>query len=194
MTLSTRSKLIHRSVLTGLMSLIALVTGCLNPEFLNQNARVLYPVAPGDEPFVLIWIVNDTPATIDIPLVYDDGLNENVYQILALSPEVRETGILLEWPVLEVAIGDLDDPWVPSMIATFPDGTVSAVPFGNEALVAGSHFQKGDALVFYLNEDSRSDAFISVGIGKLDAEEQPPFYTRADPFEAARLLLILNGF
>jgi hypothetical protein len=174
--------------------LLAACTGCLNPKIVNSVTDNFYPLVPGQEPYLLVRVINDTTATIDIPIVYDNGVGSNEYIILGLTPEMRETGIVLPWPVLRLAIGDLDDPFASGLIATLPNGNISAVPFGHDALVAGTDYDKGDGIIFYVTTDSRSQFYITVSIGLIDATHQPTQFTRADPFEAVRLILLLNGF
>ena len=75
-----------------------------------------------------------------------------------------------------------------------PDGSISAVPFGYNALEAGVDYVSGDGIIFSLNGDVRSPAYVRVNIGYIDAELQPDGFSRADPFEAANLILLLGGF
>lgn len=192
---SPRSRLSRFAYLGALVFLLASATsGCLSPEFLNQQTGLVYPTAPGDQSFVLVRVVNDTPATLDIPISWDDGIQENTFFIEALTPEGRETGVLIQWPVLRVGLGDLDSPATPSIVASFPDGGTSFVPFGLAALERNVDFENGDTVVFFINEDVRSDAFISVDAGLVEGEAQAGQAFRADPFETVRLLLTLNGF
>jgi hypothetical protein len=174
--------------------LLATCTGCLNPDVANYATGRLFPVVPGEQPFLLIRVINNTASTLDIPIVYDDGTGEQEYIITGLTPEVYETGIVLEWPVIRVALCDLDNAFRPTIIATLPDGSISAVPFGHDALQAGVDYNEGDGIVFSLNADVRSEAYITVNIGLIKASEQPTSFTRADPFEAANLVLLLSGF
>ena len=169
-------------------------TGCLNDQLFNQATGRLYPIVPGNEPFLLVRVINNTDATIDVPIVYNDGAADREFVITGLTPGVYETGIVLDWPVMRVALCDLDNPYRPSIIATLPDGSISAVPFGYEALEAGVQYDAGDGIIFSLNGDVRSGAYIRVNIGYIDADWQPDTFTRADPFEAAKLILLLGGF
>lgn len=180
----------------GLMTLGLLIScgGCLNDELVNRFSGRLYPIVPGDQPFLLVRVINQTDASLDVPIVYDDGAGTHEYVVTALTPLARETGIALDWPVLRVALCDLDNPYVTTIIATLPDGSISAVPFGYRALEAGVDYNKGDGITFSLNGDVRSGAYIRVNIGFTRADWQPQRFTRADPFEAANLILLLNGF
>lgn len=180
--------------LVVMLGAISLCAGCLNPEFLNANVGNLYPIAPGDEPFVLVRIINDTTATLDIPVLWDDGTNVQTYNLTGLSPEVRDTGVLVNWPVTRVALGDIDNPWLANITASFEDGSVSGIPFGQQALRRTVDFDRGDAIIFSFNEDSRNPVYIRVSVGIIDGDAQPTTYTRADPFEAVRLVLALSGF
>jgi len=178
------------------LCLLPLMGGCLNPELVNSVAGTMYPTAPGDEPFLLIRVVNDTPATLDVPIVYDDGVSSTppIYLINGLTPEVRETGVLLDWPVFSVAPGSLTEPWFPAITANLPDGSTASIPFGLQAPRSGVDYDSGDTVIFYITEDPRSQAYMTVSVGVIDGATQPATFSRADPFEAVRLILTINGF
>ena len=177
-----------------LLGLLSLSTGCLNPALLNQQLGGYYPTAPGDQRFVLVRVINDTPAVLDVPIVYDNGIETSIYLIDGLTPEGRETGVLLDWPVLRVGIGDLDNPLLPSIIASFPDGGTSFVPFGQQSLQTGVDYNNGDAILFYINEDNRSPLYITVSVGLIDGDTQLADFSRGDPFAMVTGLLAVNGF
>lgn len=185
-----------RSLVLGLLALALLVpcTGCLNDQLFNQISGRLYPIVPVNQPFLLVRVINNTNATLDVPIVYSDGTADREYLITGLTPEARETGIVLDWPVMELALCDLNNPYRATIIATLEDGSISAVPFGYDALQAGVDYAAGDGIVFSLNGDVRSDAYIRVNVGYIDADRQPDSYTRADPFEAVHYILLLAGF
>lgn len=183
--------------LAGIMLLVLLLLmgGCLNPDFLNSAVGGFYPTAPGDEPFIMVRVINDTSATLDVPIVYDDGTTPTfTYIIRGLTPEGRDTGILLDWPVLRVALGDLNNPVLPLIVAYFPDGSSSGVPFGQQALEAGVDYDRGDTVIFHITEDSRSASYIRVSTGLIDGAGQQGTFDRGDPFARLRLLLISSGF
>jgi len=194
----------RRAACTGslmvILGLLPFCGGCLNPALFNQASGALFPTAPGDEPFLAVRVINDTTATLDVPIMYDDGLTylsplppNPTFLITDLTPEVRETGVVLRWPVLRVALGDLDNPVLPAIVARLPEGQTAGAPFGHRALEVGVDYDRGDTIIFYINEDSRSAAVLTVSIGVIDgaAQGQP---SRADPFEATRLLLEAGGF
>lgn len=188
------SKAARRTKSMTLM-LLPLVAGCLNPNFLNSSVGGFYPTAPGDEPFIMVRVINDTSATLDIPIVYDDGTTPTyTYIIRGLTPAGRDTGILLEWPVLRVALGDLNNPVLPLILAYYPDGSSSGVPFGQAALEAGVDYDRGDTIIFHITEDSRSAAYIRVSSGLIDGAGQTGTFDRGNPFERLRLLLFSSGF
>ncbi len=170
-------------------------TGCLSPELVNQTIGGLYPTAPGAQPYVAIRVINDTTATLDIPVVYDDGTVPTYsYLIQGLTPEGRDTGIVLQWPIIRVAVGDLNNPLSPLILAYFPDGSTSAVIFGQPALQAGVDYDRGDTIVFHFIQDSRSSAYIRVQPGRiLGADQQGPF-TRDNPFERLQVFQTVTGF
>lgn len=175
--------------------LLPLLAGCLNPELVNQAVGGLYPTAPGSEPFIAVRVVNDTSATLDIPIVYDDGsVPTYMFLIQGLTPQGRDTGIVLEWPIVRVAVGDLNNPYLPQILAYYPNGATSGVIFGHPALQAGVDFERGDTIIFRFIEDSRSAAYIRVDIGRIAGASQQGAFTRGDPFERLRILMVLNGY
>jgi len=183
--------------LTGMMwvALLPMAGGCLNPDFLNSTVGGFYPTAPGDEPFIMVRVINDTSATLDVPIVYDDGTTPTfTYIIRGLTPEGRDTGILLDWPILRVALGDLNNPILPLILAYYPDGSSSGVAFGQEALDAGVDYDRGDTIIFHITEDSRSAAYIRVSTGLIDGANQSGSFDRGDPFERLNLLMVGSGF
>jgi hypothetical protein len=183
--------------------LLTVATGCLSPEFVNQ-VRVglgnrftpqLYPVAPGEEPYVLVRLTNNTSSILDVIVSWDTGAGEQSVQITDLDPEYRETAFLLEWPITRLGLGDLDDPLESTAItATLPDGAFSTVSAFIPPLEAGTDFGRGDTIYFDITESGQSPSFIYVSVGRVNAEKQPTEFTRADPFEAVRLLLDRGGF
>lgn len=185
--------------------LLATSTGCLNPEFVNQLGVALpfnfgpqlYPVAPGNEPFIMVRIINDTSSTIDVALVYDTGTAQPVIPVTDITPGFRETGLLLNWPITRLGMGNLNNPFsiaTPAIVAELPDGGTSTVAFGRQTLLAGTDFARGDTVVFQVTEDPRSPAVITISVGRIRGATQPSFFTRANPFEAVRLILALEGF
>lgn len=178
-----------------ILTALPVLAGCINPEFLNQISGVYYPVAPGDEQYVMIRVVNDTTATLDVPIVWDNGTTPTFrYLIRGLSPEGRDTGLLLDWPILRVAVGDLDNPYGPEIVANFSGGQSSGVYFGRSALQANVDFKRGDTIIFQFTADNRSPAYIRVTVGRIDGEKQSAEALRADPFTLLRLLTTGLGF
>src|SRR5688500_14989155 len=79
----------------------SLMTGCLNPNMLNSTAGGLYPLAPGDQPFVLATVINDTQATIDVQILVDEGRSTPTpYFFNDLDPQSRTAGTLIPFPFL----------------------------------------------------------------------------------------------
>lgn len=188
------SKLTRLTVMM-LVALLPMTGGCLNPDFLNSTVGGYYPTAPGDEPFVMIRVINETSAMLDIPIVYDDGTTPTfTYIIRGLTPTGRDTGILLDWPILRIALGDLNNPMLPLILAYYPDGSSGAVAFGQAALEAGVDYDRGDTIIFHFTEDSRSAAYIRVSAGLIDGATQTGSFDRGDPFERLRLLMTSTGF
>jgi hypothetical protein len=175
--------------------LLPLVAGCLNPELVNQTIGGLYPTAPGDQPFIAVRVVNDTSAILDIPIVYDDGtVPTYTFLVQGLTPAGRDTGIVLEWPITRVAVGNLDNPYLVQIVAYYPDGTTSGVYFGHPALQAGVDYVEGDTIIFRFVEDSRSPAYIRVDPGRIAGSSQQGTFTRGDPFQRLQILMMMNGY
>ncbi len=100
----------------------------------------------------------------------------------------------MESPIIRVAVGDLNNPLSPLILAYFPDGSTSAVIFGQPALQAGVDYDRGDTIVFHFIQDSRSSAYIRVQPGRiLGADQQGPF-TRDNPFERLQVFQTVTGF
>ncbi|GMV97407.1 MAG: hypothetical protein AMXMBFR83_17650 [Phycisphaerae bacterium] len=171
------------------LMLSALAGGCLNPDFVSTNLGGLYPSAPGDEPFLLVRVVNDTTATLDIPISFEDGTNSLPFTITDLTPAGREVGVLLDWPVTRVAVGDLENPFLPSVVASLPNGINVVIPPNQYALRAGVDYNRGDAIVYRFVADARNPAAIGVTIAKIDGSTQQGPFTRADTFRTVRQLL-----
>jgi len=166
-----------------------LTASCLNPDFVSQTAGGLYPSAPGDEPFLLVRIVNDTTATLDVPIMYDDGTGPQAFVFLDLSPEAREAGVLLDWPVSSLNVGSLDSPFLPAITATLPDGTNLLVAANLNPAAAGVDFVRGDALLYRFVADARNEAAIGVTVARIDGSTQAGPFSRADTFRTVRQIL-----
>ena len=170
-------------------------TGCLNPQFVNATTGRLYPTAPGAQPFLAVRVINDTTATLDIPIVYDDGTVPTfTYLIQGLTPTGRDTGVLLPWPIIRVAVGNLDNPLSAFILAYFPDGTTSGVMFGQAALQAGVNYNSGDTIIFHFVQDSRSSAYIRVQVGITSGASQQGPFARENPYERLQILKTVTGF
>jgi hypothetical protein len=176
------------------VSVLTLSLSCINPALLNQGTGALYPLAPGDTPFVMLLVVNDTTADLDVTFNVDYGALQPVpYFFKTLSPGIHERGALVPYPFLRVAIGSLTNPFDPSIVAHLPTGLTVQVPFGHAPLVAGQDFQRGDTLVFHLVGDTRSASAITVDVGRIAGSSQTGPFTRADTFQTVELLLLQNG-
>lgn len=175
---------------------LPLLAGCLNPQTVNSLVGGLYPIAPGNTPFLAVRVINNSKATLDqVPIVYDNGSSAPpVYYISDLSPEAYDTGILLQWPVYRLAIGSLTDPYLPSIQASFTDiGSTTTAPFGHPALVAGVDYNSGDTIIFEIVGYSQSQTYLTVGLGRIEGASQGPSF-REDPFVVVWQLLATKGF
>ncbi|UCD27415.1 MAG: hypothetical protein JSV03_09820 [Planctomycetota bacterium] len=191
--------MLHRScrlfAIGVLICLSPFLGGCLNPELINQTFGGLYPTAPGDTPFVLTSVVNQTTADLDLRIFADDGSVQPPFNYFVnLRPEDKMVGTLFDWPMIQISIGDPNNVNEPSVVATYPNGLTVQIPFGRPPLVAGQDFDSGDAIVFLFTEDPRSETGIALSVGIIDGATQQGPFTRADTFETIRLLLIRNGF
>src|SRR5215212_6616540 len=72
------------------------VLSCINPQVLNKSSGGLYPLAPGDQPFVLVTFLNDTTANISAQLLVDVGRTEpNFFFFQNFSPGEHTQGVLI---------------------------------------------------------------------------------------------------
>lgn len=186
--------IVSRAFGLALLGLVPLATGCLNPNLVNQAVGGFYPTAPGDTPFLMVQVINNTQARLDVPIVYDNGVTTPTFFIRDLNPLSYDTGVVLAWPILRVAIGDLNDPVAPTISATYANGATQSVPFGHPALQAGVDYQRGDTIVFIVTGNAQSPAYLAVSVGRIDGATQVGSTQRADPFGVAELLLLQNGF
>lgn len=173
------------------VALLSLTAGCLNPGFVNTVSNNIYPLAPGDEPFVLVRMVNQTSAAITANIDADFGIDETYGPITQNLSDYEEVGFLLEAPVVRVTLGDIDaDPFEPTLQALFPTGLNVLFPIGLEPLELGQDYSMGDTIVYVFYNDSRSETSIRVSVGVIDGDTQlGPF--RANTFDTVRQLLQL---
>ncbi|MHC4442020.1 MAG: hypothetical protein ACYTF1_04035 [Planctomycetota bacterium] len=161
---------------------------------MNRTFGTFYPTAPGDTPFVLATVVNQTSAVLDLRIFADDGSIQPPSVLFTnLNPDEEVAGTLFDWPVLRLSLGDPNDTFSPSIVATFPDGLTIQMPFNRPALIAGQDYDSGDNVIFFFTEDPRSQTGIGISVGVIDGAGQTGPFTRADTFETIRLLLIVNG-
>lgn len=176
------------------MVLPALSASCLNPAFVAQTTgNRLYPQAPGDQPFLLVRVVNDTQAMLNIPITYDDGTGAKTFLVRNLSPAGREVGVLLDWPITRVGIGSLDNPFLPSVTVALPNGTNVLIPVNQFALQAGVDFQRGDAILFRFTAAAQNPAAIGVTVARINGADQTGPFTRADTFLTVSQILQLTA-
>lgn len=182
-----------RFAVLGTLLLPGLLTSCLNPDVVNQSAGGLYPAAPGDEPFLLVRVINETQADLTrVPVSYDDGTGTKTVNLF-IPVGNRGTGVLLDWPVTRVTVGTLDSPLIPSITATLEQGTDVVIPALVSPAQAEADYVRGDALVYRITSDSRNPAAINVSLYKIDGStEQGPF-SRADTFRTVRQILEVNS-
>ncbi len=183
-----------RRLALALLGTLPLASGCLNPNLVNQAVGSFYPTAPGNTPFLMVQVVNQSQARLDVPIVYDNGVTTPTFYIRSLNPLSHDTGVVLPWPVLRLAIGDLTNPLAPTISATYANGAVQAVPFGHAALRAGVDYQRGDTILFVITGNAQSPAYLNVSIGRIDGAADAGATQRADPFGITELLLLQNGF
>lgn len=170
------------------------LVSCLNPEVFNSASGGLYPIAPGDQPFVLVEVINETTADIDFTISVDEGrVTPKTYVFSDISPLTRDAGVLLPYPFLRLALGDLENPFAPAITATLPDGLTVQVPSMQYALQAGVNFKQGDTVIYHVVSDARSPAAITISAAVIDGSTQTGPFSRADTFQTVRQLLLLNG-
>lgn len=173
--------------------MLCFTAGCLNPDFVNQTTGNLIPTAPGDTPFLLVDVINQTTATVDFNFFVDEGAGVQAQSTIQnLTPQVRSHGRVYAWPVISVGLGSSDSPFEPALVATFPNGLTVQVPAGR-TLYANEDFFEGDSVIFLIEEDARSPTFISVTAGRVDGSTQTGPFPRGDTFQTMQLILLRNG-
>lgn len=183
----------HLLLVATALACLPLVS-CLNPEVFNSASGGLYPVAPGDQPFVLVEVVNDTTADVDFTITVDEGrVTPKTYVFSDITPLTRDAGVLIPYPFLRLALGDLENPFAPAVTATLPDGLTIQVPSMQYALQAGVNFNQGDTIIYRLVADARSPTAITVSAAIIDGAGQTGPFSRADTFQTVTQLLLLNG-
>lgn len=186
-----------KSAMIFAMATVALFAGgCLNPQNLNSVTGNLFQTAPGDEPYVAVRVINDSQATLElIPIVYDSGQNPppSPYYLVALTPQAKDTGVVIPWPVISLAIGSLTQPLLPSIQATFPNGSTTTIPFGHPALQAGVDYVQGDTIVFRVVPAYQSQSYLTVSIGRIEGSAQTST-PREDTYGKLTAILNLYGF
>ena len=179
-----------RTLIGLVVALLPVLTAsCLNPDFVGQTFGGLYPSAPWDEPFLLVRVVNDTLATLDVPIWYDDGTGPQPFLFRDITPQAREAGVLLDWPVAQVNVGSLDTPFATTIVASLPDGTNVLVAPNQFPAQAGVDFNRGDALIYRFTAANTNPAAITVSIARIDGSTQQGPFSRADTFRTVRQLL-----
>jgi hypothetical protein len=159
----------------------------------NETTGNLYPSAPGDQPFLLVRVLNDTSSTLrTVPIAYDTGTGARTFN-LTVYPQEGAPGILLDWPVTQVAVGSLQSPVLPSITATLPDGTNVVIPPLLFPAQAGVDFNSGDTLVYRFTSASSNPAAIYVNLSRIAGSTQTGPFTRADTFRTVAQVLELNA-
>ena len=57
-----------RNICLVMLMVLPCLAGCLNPDIVSTTVGGLYPTAPGNEQFVLVRLINQTTATLDVPI------------------------------------------------------------------------------------------------------------------------------
>jgi hypothetical protein len=182
----------RRLLILAVALLPVFMASCLNPDVVNNSTGGLYPTAPGDEPFLLVRIINDTGSDLtQVPIVYDRGTGPLTYNLSVLAGE-RGTGILLDWPVTMVNVGSLDSPLIPAITVQLSSGSNVVIPGLLNNAQASVDYVRGDTLVYRFTADTRNPAAINVSLLKIDGSTQTGPFTRADTFRTVRQLLELS--
>jgi hypothetical protein len=187
----------HSDIKRGCAALAAvflpvLTASCLNPAVVNQTSGGLYPSAPGDEPFLLIRVINDTDADLTrVPVAYDNGTGPQTFDLSILKGQ-QGMGILLDWPVTKVTVGALDSALVPAITVTLATGEDVVIPSLINPAQANVDFVRGDTLVYRFRADTRNPAAITVNLYRIDGSTQQGPFQRTDTFLAVRQILDLS--
>ena len=185
-----RSVITNTSVawtITGLLlGLLAVSIGC-NPVYVNQvSGGSFAPLAPGDQGYVLLHVVNDTNFDINTIVGFDapGWINEPIFVTYNPIAAKSERGILVPCPVFEVGMGPLNDPsGVALEFTTDAGGKVtvpaSAFPF---SFMNGEDYRCGDTVLFTIIADRNSSFGVTVIPSRIEASTQTGPFSGPDTF------------
>jgi hypothetical protein len=173
--------------MTGLLlGLLGVTIGC-NPVFVNQlSGGNFTPLAPGDQGYVLLHVVNDTDFDINTNVGFDapGWINEPIFVSYNPIAAKSQRGILVPCPVHEVGMGPLNDPSAVALEFTADDGgqvtvPASAFPF---TLDNGVDYNCGDTVLFTIIADRNSSFGVAVIPSFIDASTQTGPFSGPDTF------------
>lgn len=176
----------------GLCGLVGLI-GCGTSAggFLTGNRSA--PLAPGDNAFVQVWVVNSTKdTTISQAIVGADApaLRYDYFYLQNITQENRKLGGVLPCPVHSLRLGTTDDSVSALELSPSTGGAISvpsrAFPF---ALREGVDFNCGDSVYFVVSDNANSPYRVSVGPGVIDGSTQTGPFSGPDTFAILNVLL-----
>ena len=178
------------------MVLLVGIAGCLNPDFVTQaSGGSPNPIAPGDQRFVLVRVVNATQElTIDAVIGFNTPINPTGEITLdGLDAINDELGVVLECPVTQISLGSITGLGASLLIRT-TEGTIlfvpaTAFPF---RLTEGIDYNCGDTLIFSIVDNPASQFRVSVQPGRVDGATQASSFSGPDTYGNLELLLRLN--
>jgi hypothetical protein len=180
-------------VVVGLIGSAAMGWSGCNPDLVNAvSGGSQVPLAPGNQPFVHVTVLNDSTAFIDYTISTEDD-DLMLVTNAGSTPLVGDFGIIYRCPVNRIALGDLERPEFPIGQAVHQNGLITNVFFEDPPLVEGISFNCGDSVFFVMVNDTSSPSGISIGAGVFSGANQGPV-TQIETYQVIRNILAVEGF
>jgi len=154
----------------------------LNPAFLAELGTPISPIAPGDEPFLVVRCLNMT----DQRVVFFPSWASVDGTLVLGAPNIgpgTDVGFALPCaegsPVERITLGDIENPTTASAWIVFDDFTrQELVPF-TKILQIGVDYECGDVVVFAAVQDNTNASGYSIIYGVIDGSRQPDEFSGA---------------
>lgn len=182
----------HPLILASLTA--TLLTGCLNPSFVNNvgGGGGVVPLAPGDTPFVQILVVNATESYIvDVTFGFTPAFEgSNSLTVAGIMPE-QQAGVVLPCPVTQLGLGDPSSLSTPAVVLTLADDSKVNIPAGAFpfTVMGNEDFVCGDTVVFTVAESSTTGYGISISSGRVLGSTQTGPFSGPDTFAILEQLI-----
>jgi hypothetical protein len=177
-----------------LVAPLPLVTGCLNPNFVNTIAGGVLPTAPGDAAMVQVRIENRSSATIVRTLIDTSAVGGALTTVSFenIDPNTGEIGTVFGCPVNDIRLGT-EDGTEAAFTLRERDGTVVTIA-PTDPLIENVDFICGDTVIYMLYDDSSSETGYAISVGRIDGRTQTGPFQSYDTFTTLSGVLLLNGF